>query len=127
MPSGIRTQQNLLTQIPDSFFTISHSATVNDNRREWFAESDVIPWRQAHCLGMDPNIFFPERGQDYLVELGKSICSICPLREVCLMFALCTGEDSGTWGGTTARERRRHRKDLLKILRSKRLSLIKDI
>lgn len=34
-------------------------------------------------------------------------CRACPLRQACADYALTTGEQRGTWGGLTARERRR--------------------
>lgn len=40
-------------------------------------------------------------------EEAKAICRACPLRTACADHALNTPEDRGTWGGLTARERRR--------------------
>ena len=37
----------------------------------------------------------------------KAVCAACPVKELCLEFALETREAEGIWGGTTARERRR--------------------
>jgi WhiB family redox-sensing transcriptional regulator len=46
---------------------------------------------QANCMGVDPDLFFPERGAS--------------TRE-----ALANGEKFGIWGGMSERERRRLRR-----------------
>lgn len=38
-----------------------------------------------------------------------AVCRACPVREVCLEYALEHGE-LGVWGGTTERERREQRR-----------------
>jgi WhiB family redox-sensing transcriptional regulator len=65
-----------------------------------------LSWRQrGACRGLDPDIFYP-LSDDEAGE-AKAICASCPVRELCLEFALETREADGVWGGTTARERRR--------------------
>ena len=62
----------------------------------------------AACLGMDPDLFFPEQGDDQ--GPAKAICAICPVREPCLEKALTPPfELFGIWGGSSERERRRMR------------------
>lgn len=62
-------------------------------------------WRDlAACKSADPNLFFPERGQD--VGPAKRICRDCPVREECLDFALSKRIKEGVWGGTSERQRR---------------------
>ena len=63
--------------------------------------------RQAHCLGVDTNLFFPERGEPTAYAL--SICSECDVRLQCLAFAISGAEREGIFGGTSARARRRLR------------------
>jgi WhiB family transcriptional regulator, redox-sensing transcriptional regulator len=63
---------------------------------------------QAACLGCDPDLFFPSRGES-CVE-AKAVCRVCPVRVECLEFALATGEAHGIWGGASERERRRIRR-----------------
>lgn len=63
----------------------------------------------AACLGLDPDLFFPERGED--VAPAKAVCAGCPVREDCLDYALDNGERHGIWGGLSERERRRIRRD----------------
>ena len=60
---------------------------------------------QANCLGVDPDLFFPERGAS--TREAKEVCRGCVVREACLEYALAAREKVGVWGGYTARERRR--------------------
>lgn len=62
----------------------------------------------ARCLGIDPDLFFPERGAS--TREAKEICRGCGVREECLEFALQNGEKFGIWGGLSERERRRLRR-----------------
>jgi WhiB family redox-sensing transcriptional regulator len=60
---------------------------------------------QASCLGVDPDLFFPERGAS--TREAKGICHGCVVREDCLEYALVNSEKFGIWGGLSERERRR--------------------
>ncbi len=75
-------------------------ATLTD----WAADT---AWMQdALCPQVDPEIFFPERGES--PAPAKKVCALCPAREQCLSAALDRGEDEpGVWGGTTQHERRK--------------------
>lgn len=64
-------------------------------------------FRAAACKGMDPTLFFPERGEP--TAPAKQVCAGCEVREKCLEFALLTGEKTGVWGGVSEKERRRLR------------------
>lgn len=65
-------------------------------------------WHQhAACRGMDPDLFFPTRGED--VQQAQAVCRTCPVAEECLGFALQRGEKFGVWGGKSERARRRMR------------------
>jgi WhiB family redox-sensing transcriptional regulator len=63
---------------------------------------------RANCLGVDPELFFPERGTS-TVE-AKAVCRGCEVRMDCLEYALAAGEKFGIWGGMSERERRRIRR-----------------
>ncbi len=63
---------------------------------------------EANCLGLDPDLFFPERGES--TDEAKAVCASCTVREQCLKYALDTGQKHGIWGGTSERERRRIRR-----------------
>lgn len=60
------------------------------------------------CLGVDPDLFFPERGAS--TRESKNVCKGCSVRVECLTLALLTGEKFGIWGGLSERERRRVRR-----------------
>ncbi len=70
---------------------------------------DVESWQMfANCLGVDPDLFFPERGAS--TKEAKAVCQGCVVREDCLEYALQNGEKFGIWGGLSERERRRIRR-----------------
>ena len=74
------------------------------------ADEPVEPsWQDyANCLGVDPDLFFPERGAS--TREAKEVCRGCVVREDCLEYALANGEKFGIWGGMSERERRRIRR-----------------
>ena len=63
---------------------------------------------RANCLGVDPDLFFPERGAS--TREAKAVCRGCVVRGDCLEYALANGEKFGIWGGLSERERRRIRR-----------------
>ena len=70
---------------------------------------DEASWQaDANCLGVDPDLFFPERGAS--TKEAKAVCRGCQVREDCLEYALANGEKFGIWGGLSERDRRRHRR-----------------
>src|SRR3954471_5184658 len=72
-------------------------------------EVEVHAWQDyANCLGVDPDLFFPERGAS--TREAKEVCRGCVVREECLEYALTNGEKFGIWGGMSERERRRIRR-----------------
>jgi WhiB family transcriptional regulator, redox-sensing transcriptional regulator len=66
-------------------------------------------WQErANCLGVDPDLFFPERGAS--TREAKEVCRGCEVRVDCLEYALANSEKFGIWGGMSERERRRIRR-----------------
>lgn len=63
---------------------------------------------KANCLGVDPELFFPQRGAS--TREAKEVCRLCVVREACLDYAIANGEKFGIWGGLSERERRRVRR-----------------
>jgi WhiB family transcriptional regulator, redox-sensing transcriptional regulator len=63
--------------------------------------TEVHCWRdQAACRDVvtaeyDP--FFADSAE--LQAEAIAICATCPARDACLTFAVCTGQQYGTWGG----------------------------
>ena len=74
-------------------------------------ETQVLDsWKQsANCRGVDPDLFFPERGAS--TKEAKRVCRGCVVRDECLEYALANGEKFGIWGGMSERERRRVRRE----------------
>jgi WhiB family transcriptional regulator, redox-sensing transcriptional regulator len=78
---------------------VAQRTTPNGERR----------WQeQANCLGVDPDLFFPERGAS--TREAKAVCRSCEVQGDCLEYALAHGEKFGIWGGLSERERRRVRR-----------------
>ena len=81
------------------------------------AAPPVADWRDyAACRHADPELFFPigTAGAGLVqADRAKRVCAGCPVRAVCLDWALTTGQDVGVWaarsrtsGGPCARSAR---------------------
>jgi len=55
------------------------------------------------CAQTDPEIWFPDKGE--AVAAAKKLCNTCPLKEICLEFAITNQETYGVWGGLGAKAR----------------------
>jgi WhiB family redox-sensing transcriptional regulator len=88
--------------------SITISATPVEPEADWHD--------RANCLGVDPDLFFPERGAS--TREAKEVCRGCEVRHDCLEFALQNGEKFGIWGGLSERERRRIRRQRAQVARS---------
>ncbi len=84
------------------------AAAVSGRRGHRFDIGDRSWQIQANCLGVDPDLFFPERGAS--TREAKAVCRACVVRDECLEYALVNGEKFGIWGGLSERERRRLRR-----------------
>ena len=69
-----------------------------------------MDWRhRAACLTEDPELFFPIGNSGPAiaqVEQAKRVCNRCAVQDICLNWALDTGQDAGVWGGLSEEERR---------------------
>ena len=70
----------------------------------------------AACRGLDPMMFFPERGDKTTAAKAKRVCrEMCPVETECLDWALAVGFRYGIFGGMSEKQRRdekaRRRKD----------------
>ena len=100
--------QNISNQLglPERSPNNSSSQRIANNRTIFGNEDKLRSWQdEANCLGVDPDLFFPERGAS--TREAKEICRGCVVRLDCLEYALVNGEKFGIWGGMSARERRR--------------------
>lgn len=66
--------------------------------------------RHGACVGENPDLFFPARGDGKSVVAARQICMRCTVRATCLDYAVQAGERFGIWGGLSERERRAERK-----------------
>jgi hypothetical protein len=74
-------------------------------------------WRaDAACAspGVDPELFFPDRGEQWKAAQARQVCAGCPVAAACLHEALtgpqAHGEDTtGIFAGTSQQQRRRLR------------------
>ena len=89
-----------VTPITASLSALTAAQRSNPDGRRW--------QEQANCLGVDPDLFFPERGAS--TREAKEVCRGCVVRLDCLEYALVNGEKFGIWGGLSERERRRLRR-----------------
>ena len=68
-------------------------------------------WASGACRGADPDLFF-DAGAEFVTARqkreakAKAICAGCPVRDLCLAYALDTGQAFGIWGGLNEDERR---------------------
>lgn len=63
----------------------------------------------AACRGMDPELFFPVRGDFAAVEAARAICRGCSVMAECRAYGLAEPHMHGMWGGLSERERRQVR------------------
>ena len=80
----------------------SESAAASSAKRTEYLLCRVLTvepeeWRaSANCLGVDPELFYPERGQS--AAPAKRVCRGCEVRAECLDYALSRGERVGILG-----------------------------
>jgi WhiB family redox-sensing transcriptional regulator len=67
-----------------------------------------VTWHaQANCLGVDPEVFYPERGDMAAFRTAVAICQGCPVIEQCLEENMA--EKDGIFGGLSGNQRREYR------------------
>ena len=69
---------------------------------------------EAHalCKGLPYDFMFPT--EQYAEDQNKTYCRPCPVREQCLNYALDNNIHHGIFGGTSANERRRMRRQIIR-------------
>jgi WhiB family redox-sensing transcriptional regulator len=63
--------------------------------------------RKALCAEVDPEIFFPDKGER--TAHVKQICKACIVKVECLEYSIQNNERFGVWGGLTEHDRRKVR------------------
>lgn len=86
---------------------------VND-----FMKVTTPDFPDAKCVGLDPEIFFPEdsMGKEFNPKIwaAKEICFSCKHRQACSDYAIKEEITDGIFGGMTAKERREYRRIIYK-------------
>ncbi|PKV83585.1 WhiB family redox-sensing transcriptional regulator [Streptomyces sp. TLI_146] len=78
---------------------------------EWLNDQEWM--REAACVGVDPELFFPVGHTGPAIEdraAAQRICRSCPVAQQCLEYASASGQVTGVWGGLTEEERARMRR-----------------
>jgi WhiB family redox-sensing transcriptional regulator len=72
---------------------------------------DLSWMNRGACRGQDIRYFFPDNDTKHLDRYAaERWCSVCPIKQQCLDYAMETYQKFGTWGGLTAQERQRLRR-----------------
>ena len=74
------------------------------------------------CIAEDPELFFPlgTTGPALRqIETAKQVCRRCEVADICLDWALRSGQDAGVWGGLDELERRKLRRSQLRAQNSR--------
>lgn len=88
-------------------------------RKEHMIKDSDSDWmKNALCIGVDPEEFFPNYIEDKRRPLKvnsfiESMCGRCPVTKECLTYAI-TYEQIGIWGGTTDYTREQLKKKTIK-------------
>jgi len=65
-------------------------------------------WRlDAKCTQVDPDIFFPAKGDNTSHDKAVKVCSGCPVQRQCALLALDNRERHGIWAGRNTQDLRR--------------------
>jgi len=65
-------------------------------------------WMESgSCASSDGDAWFADKGQGDLTRLAKRICAECPVKQLCLAYAVEERITEGIWGGVSPRPRRR--------------------
>ena len=70
------------------------------------------------CQTTDPDLWFStnDYGADdnfNTARIAKNFCKQCPVKDLCLEFALINEEEFGIWGGVSVKERQKLRRGLV--------------
>lgn len=92
---GLNAYRYLVSNGSETCTNCGHTRIITN---AWFAN--------AACRGVSTSLFFLEKGDYVNVDLARSVCDACEVKEPCLRYALANHERFGVWGGKTPGERR---------------------
>lgn len=86
-------------------------------RQKWEALNEAIDNAPivVPCQNTDPDLWFPDETEDAKglaatrYTQARKLCAVCPVKELCLEYALAQPEYDGMWGGLSPVERKRLR------------------
>lgn len=66
-----------------------------------------LQWQESGACRdiLNADVFFPKKGAPKASRAAKQICQQCPVTGICLEYAMAVGERDGVWGGMSAPER----------------------
>lgn len=85
--------------------------TVKIQDRPWEAFAGCLPPRLNLPSNERAMMFFPHSEKPEAAEPAKAVCRPCPVKDLCLLWAMANGEP-GIYGEHTAKERSRLRRML---------------
>lgn len=90
---------------PDNYYGFPrYRGQDPDHRVKQRTEDIDTEWMEdANCLGLDPTLFFPERGDMAAIREAKAVCAHCSVRARCAEES--KDERYGIWAGLTPSER----------------------
>lgn len=92
--------------VQDDDLAGSQIARISELRRDQMTNRSLESWMQfGSCRDYPPVLFFPSDAEG--VKTAVEVCGQCPVREVCLEYALVERVEHGVWGGESERRRRR--------------------
>jgi WhiB family redox-sensing transcriptional regulator len=69
------------------------------------------PWTDmALCQQVDPEMFFPNKGDKETARDAQRVCKQCPVMAECLDHAIATNPLFGIWGGMSFKQRQAERR-----------------
>jgi len=73
----------------------------------YYLSYNADEFAKGNCVGIDTELFYPENAELTAEQhrLFKRICGDCPVKDMCLEWALCH-EREGIWAGTRPHDRR---------------------
>lgn len=76
----------------------------------YYLSYNSAEFAKGNCVGIDTELFYPENTELTADQhhMFKRICGECPVKDMCLEWALCH-EREGIWAGTRPHDRRRIR------------------
>mgnify|MGYP001818738811 CR=1 FL=1 len=75
---------------------------ITGERPDWYD--------QAECLDLPAEWFFPA-GPGLSLRKAQAVCANCSVRAECLEYALDEFEKDGVWGGESALQRKKMRRE----------------